>query len=143
MVLLCGLTGCHQPAGPRALPVGGTLKVTWVGAQRATPLPRQGLQRPHPSVAVRCPLPWQSGRPSLKLLAERVLGIRVQQAEHCSVSVSRVTGLGIGGCAGPRARGEGSAEDKHSGPWAASVLGGSWSVINDVVQQACGVSVKF
>ncbi|XP_036983596.2 RNA exonuclease 4 isoform X2 [Artibeus jamaicensis] len=27
----------------------------------------------------------RSGRPSLKLLAERVLGIRVQQAEHCSV----------------------------------------------------------
>ncbi|XP_060009854.1 RNA exonuclease 4 isoform X1 [Lagenorhynchus albirostris] len=45
----------------------------------------KGLQRPHPSVAVRCPLPWQSGRPSLKLLAERVLGIRVQQTEHCSI----------------------------------------------------------
>ncbi|KAM5328792.1 RNA exonuclease 4 isoform 1-T2 [Glossophaga mutica] len=27
----------------------------------------------------------QSGRPSLKLLAERILGVRVQQAEHCSV----------------------------------------------------------
>ncbi|XP_065736043.1 RNA exonuclease 4 [Phocoena phocoena] len=27
----------------------------------------------------------KSGRPSLKLLAERVLGIRVQQAEHCSI----------------------------------------------------------
>ncbi|XP_035878361.1 RNA exonuclease 4 isoform X2 [Phyllostomus discolor] len=27
----------------------------------------------------------RSGRPSLKLLAERILGIRVQQAEHCSV----------------------------------------------------------
>lgn len=27
----------------------------------------------------------QSGRPSLKLLAERVLGVRVQQAEHCSI----------------------------------------------------------
>ncbi|XP_036185097.1 RNA exonuclease 4 isoform X3 [Myotis myotis] len=27
----------------------------------------------------------QSGRPSLKLLAERILGVRVQQAEHCSI----------------------------------------------------------
>ncbi|KAI5253620.1 RNA exonuclease 4 isoform X2 [Manis pentadactyla] len=27
----------------------------------------------------------KSGRPSLKLLAERILGIRVQQAEHCSI----------------------------------------------------------
>ncbi|XP_067598836.1 RNA exonuclease 4 isoform X8 [Pseudorca crassidens] len=27
----------------------------------------------------------KSGRPSLKLLAERVLGIRVQQTEHCSI----------------------------------------------------------
>ncbi|XP_012663679.1 RNA exonuclease 4 isoform X2 [Otolemur garnettii] len=27
----------------------------------------------------------QSGRPSLKLLSEKILGIRVQQAEHCSV----------------------------------------------------------
>ncbi|KAF4016827.1 hypothetical protein G4228_007862 [Cervus hanglu yarkandensis] len=27
----------------------------------------------------------KSGRPSLKLLAERILGIQVQQAEHCSV----------------------------------------------------------
>ncbi|XP_014637786.1 PREDICTED: RNA exonuclease 4 [Ceratotherium simum simum] len=27
----------------------------------------------------------QSGRPSLKLLAEEILGIRVQQAEHCSI----------------------------------------------------------
>ncbi|XP_057580179.1 RNA exonuclease 4 isoform X2 [Hippopotamus amphibius kiboko] len=27
----------------------------------------------------------KSGRPSLKLLAEKVLGIRVQQAEHCSI----------------------------------------------------------
>ncbi|XP_006217572.3 RNA exonuclease 4 isoform X1 [Vicugna pacos] len=27
----------------------------------------------------------KSGRPSLKLLAEKILGIRVQQAEHCSV----------------------------------------------------------
>lgn len=35
-----------------------------------------------------CP-PLQSLRPSLKLLAERILGLRVQQAEHCSVSVSR------------------------------------------------------
>ncbi|XP_036892737.1 RNA exonuclease 4 [Sturnira hondurensis] len=32
----------------------------------------------------------QSGRPSLKLLAERVLGVRVQQAEHCSVQDARV-----------------------------------------------------
>ncbi|ELV12658.1 RNA exonuclease 4 [Tupaia chinensis] len=30
----------------------------------------------------------KSGRPSLKLLSEKILGIRVQQAEHCSVSVS-------------------------------------------------------
>ncbi|XP_019494844.1 PREDICTED: RNA exonuclease 4 isoform X1 [Hipposideros armiger] len=27
----------------------------------------------------------KSGRPSLKLLAERILGIRLQQAEHCSI----------------------------------------------------------
>lgn len=27
----------------------------------------------------------ESGRPSLKLLAERILGVRVQQAEHCSI----------------------------------------------------------
>lgn len=27
----------------------------------------------------------KSGRPSLKLLAERILGIQVQQAEHCSI----------------------------------------------------------
>nr|XP_055190034.1 RNA exonuclease 4 isoform X2 [Nyctereutes procyonoides] len=27
----------------------------------------------------------KSGRPSLKLLAERILGIKVQQAEHCSI----------------------------------------------------------
>lgn len=27
----------------------------------------------------------QSGRPSLKLLAERILGVRVQEAEHCSI----------------------------------------------------------
>lgn len=49
-----------------------------------------------PSEAVCCPAP-QSGRPSLKLLAERVLGIRVQQAEHCSVSACWVTALGGGG----------------------------------------------
>ncbi|XP_051022143.1 RNA exonuclease 4 isoform X1 [Acomys russatus] len=30
----------------------------------------------------------QSGRPSLKQLSEKILGIRVQQAEHCSVSIS-------------------------------------------------------
>lgn len=74
-------------------------------------------------MAVRRPLPWQSGRPSLKLLAERVLGIRVQQTEHCSVSVSRVTGLGTGGCAGPRAHGAVSA----SGGFC---FRGSWPVMN-------------
>ncbi|XP_012637456.1 RNA exonuclease 4 isoform X2 [Microcebus murinus] len=31
----------------------------------------------------------QSGRPSLKLLSEKILGIRVQQAEHCSVQDSQ------------------------------------------------------
>ena len=36
---------------------------------------------------VPSPFPLQSGRPSLKLLSEKILGIRVQQAEHCSVSV--------------------------------------------------------
>ncbi|XP_029776880.1 RNA exonuclease 4 [Suricata suricatta] len=32
----------------------------------------------------------KSGRPSLKLLAERILGLRVQQAEHCSVQDAQV-----------------------------------------------------
>lgn len=32
----------------------------------------------------------KSGRPSLKLLAERILGIQVQQAEHCSVQDAQV-----------------------------------------------------
>uniref|UniRef100_A0ABI7VUV6 RNA exonuclease 4 n=1 Tax=Felis catus TaxID=9685 RepID=A0ABI7VUV6_FELCA len=32
----------------------------------------------------------KSGRPSLKLLAERILGIRVQQAEHCSIQDAQV-----------------------------------------------------
>lgn len=27
----------------------------------------------------------KSGRPSLKLLSEKILGVRVQQAEHCSI----------------------------------------------------------
>ncbi|KAM7092584.1 RNA exonuclease 4 [Molossus nigricans] len=31
----------------------------------------------------------KSGRPSLKLLAEKVLGLRVQQAEHCSIQDAR------------------------------------------------------
>ena len=46
-------------------------EVAWVGAS--------------PSVLCAVPAP-QSGRPSLKLLAERVLGIQVQQTGHCSVS---------------------------------------------------------
>lgn len=32
----------------------------------------------------------KSGRPSLKLLAERILGLRVQQAEHCSIQDAQV-----------------------------------------------------
>ncbi|XP_026907547.2 RNA exonuclease 4 [Acinonyx jubatus] len=32
----------------------------------------------------------KSGRPSLKLLAERILGVRVQQAEHCSIQDAQV-----------------------------------------------------
>lgn len=50
--------------------------------------PRQSLRGLLPSVAVCRPLPLQSGRPSLRLLAERILGISVQQVEHCSVSVA-------------------------------------------------------
>ncbi|XP_023382562.1 RNA exonuclease 4-like, partial [Pteropus vampyrus] len=38
----------------------------------------------------------KSGRPSLKLLAERILGVSVQQAEHCSVSVLGEQSLGLG-----------------------------------------------
>ncbi|XP_062064385.1 RNA exonuclease 4 [Lepus europaeus] len=32
----------------------------------------------------------KSGRPSLKLLSERILGLRVQQAEHCSIQDAQV-----------------------------------------------------
>lgn len=32
----------------------------------------------------------KSGRPSLKLLAEKILGVQVQQAEHCSVQDAQV-----------------------------------------------------
>lgn len=32
----------------------------------------------------------KSGRPSLKLLAERILGIQVQHAEHCSIQDAQV-----------------------------------------------------
>ncbi|KAM5186682.1 RNA exonuclease 4 isoform 1-T1 [Callospermophilus lateralis] len=31
----------------------------------------------------------KSGRPSLKLLSEKILGIRVQQAEHCSICLAK------------------------------------------------------
>lgn len=37
--------------------------------------------------SVVCTFSLQSGRPSLKQLCEKILGIRVQQAEHCSVSI--------------------------------------------------------
>lgn len=60
------------------------------------------------------PCPRQSGRPSLKLLAERILGIQVQQAEHCSVSVSQVTGatgLWVTGVMGLRV-----LDDRGDGP---------------------------
>ncbi|XP_049629647.1 RNA exonuclease 4 [Suncus etruscus] len=32
----------------------------------------------------------KSGRPSLKLLAERILGVQIQQAEHCSVQDAQI-----------------------------------------------------
>lgn len=37
--------------------------------------------------SVVCTFSLQSGRPSLKQLSEKILGIKVQQAEHCSVSI--------------------------------------------------------
>lgn len=69
---------------------------------------RVGVQCPGLGSACRglCPaqlfpvLSPQSGRPSLKLLAGKILGIRVQQAEHCSVSVFWVTVLGTGSVPG-------------------------------------------
>lgn len=32
----------------------------------------------------------KSGQPSLKLLSEKILGLRVQQAEHCSIQDAQV-----------------------------------------------------
>lgn len=49
-----------------------------------------------PAQPLSAVLPGQSGRPSLKLLAERILGVSVQHAEHCSVSVLGGQPLGLG-----------------------------------------------
>ncbi|XP_045145296.1 RNA exonuclease 4 [Echinops telfairi] len=37
-----------------------------------------------------CAPPLQSGQPSLKLLSEQILGLRVQQSEHCSIQDAQV-----------------------------------------------------
>ena len=79
--LPCGQAGVSRALGAPGASSEGTLEV-----------PGPGLSRWPPPAEASTPawlraVPWQSGRPSLKLLAERILGIRVQQAEHCSVSV--------------------------------------------------------
>lgn len=80
--------------GCRVSPAAGTSSEGHWG-RGAVPRLGQLLQRPLPSAAAPVLSP-QSGRPSLKLLAERILGIRVQQAEHCSVSVFWGAALGTG-----------------------------------------------
>lgn len=102
-----------------------------------SPPPLSSLLRPPPQRGrVLSTVPWQSGRPSLKLLAERILGLQVQEAEHCSVSVLGQQSSGLGAIPDLAAKALSWDPDNL-------FLGGRWSIKDETAPRAYRAVVKF